>query len=222
MKTNEVLQQDVEDAIEWEPLLSAAEIGVIAKNGMITLTGTVGTYAEKLEAEDAAKKVGGVKAVVEEIKVNPYKSGKKNDSEIATEVLNALKWSCEIPNDKIQVKVEDGWVTLEGELNWNYQKEAATKVATNLIDVKWVANNIILKSETSAKVEKEDIEKAFNRNWSLAKKNILVEVSNNKVILTGIVYSSYQKEEAARIAWKAPGILAVENNLIIDYQDIIV
>jgi len=222
MKTNEVLQKDVQDAIKWEPLLSAAEIGVIAKNGMITLSGIVDTYAEKLEAEDAAKKVGGVKAVVEEIKVNPYNSGKKNDTEIATEVLNALKWSWKIPNDKVQVKVEDGWVTLDGELNWNYQKEAANEAATNLVDVKWVKNNIILKSETSASVEKEDIEQAFKRNWSLDNKNIIVKVSNNKVTLNGIVYSTYQKEEAGRIAWKAPGVLAVDNELIIDSQDIIV
>jgi len=221
MKTNEVLQKDVQDAIKWEPLLNAAEIGVIAKNGVITLTGIVDTYAEKSEAEDAAKQVAGVKAVVEEIKVKPYNSGKKNDTEIATEVLNALKWSWEIPNDKVQVKVEDGWVTLSGELNWNYQKEAAKKLATNLVDVKWVTNNINIQSSTSANVEKEDIEQAFKRNWSLDNKDIIIHVSDNKVTLTGTVHSWYEKDEASRVAWKAPGIKAVDNELSIDYQEVL-
>jgi osmotically-inducible protein OsmY len=219
MKTNEVLQKDVQDAIKWEPLLSAAEIGVIAKDGMITLTGTVNTYSEKSEAEDAAKQVAGVKAVVEEIKVKPYNFGKKNDTEIATEVLNALKWSWEIPNDKVQVKVEDGWVTLSGQLNWNYQKEAAKKLVTNLADVKWVTNNINIHSDISATVEKEDIEQALKRNWSLVNKDIVIQVSDNKVTLTGIVHSWYQKDEASRVAWKAPGIKAVDNELSVDYQE---
>ena len=218
MKTNEVLQKDVQDAIKWEPLLNAAEIGVTAKDGVVTLTGTVDTYIKKSEAEDAAKKVAGVKAVVEEIQIKSGNFGKKNDGEIATEVLNALKLSWQIPNDKIQVKVEAGWVTLEGELSWNYQKEIAKRIATNLVDVKWVTNNITIRSERVAKVEKEDVENALNRNWSLEDKHILVSVSENKVILNGTVNSWYQKDEASRIAWQAPGIVSVDNELTVDYQ----
>jgi len=218
MKTNEVLQKDVQDAIKWEPLLNAAEIGVTAKDGVVTLTGTVDTYIKKSEAEDAAKKVAGVKAVVEEIQIKSGNFGKKNDGEIATEVLNALKLSWQIPNDKIQVKVEAGWVTLEGELSWNYQKEIAKRIATNLVDVKWVTNNITIRSERVAKVEKEDVENALNRNWSLEDKHILVSVSENKVILNGTVNSWYQKDEASRIAWQAPGIISVDNELTVDYQ----
>jgi len=218
MKSNEVLQKDVQDAIKWEPLLNAAEIGVTAKNGMITLTGTVETWAKKAEAEDAAKKVAGVKAVVEEIKVeSSCNCTKKTDDEIASEVLHALKSNWEIPNDKILVKVEDGWVTLEGELFWNYQKEAAKEAITNLADVKWVSNNITIKSETASTVEKKDVENAFKRDWTLENKNILVSVSNNKVTLNGKVDSWFQKDEASRLAWKAPGIINVDNQLTVEY-----
>ena len=220
MKTNEVLQKDVQDAIKWEPLLNAAEIGVIAKDGVITLTGSVDTYAKKSQAEDAAKKVAGVKAVVEKIEIKSDNSGKKSDGEIAAEVLEALKWSWEVPKDKVQVKVENGWVTLNGELNWNFQKEAVKKAATNLIDVKWVTNNITIKSDRVANVEKEDIEEAFNRNWSLEDKHILISVSENKVKLNGTVHSWYQKDEASRIAWNAPGVESVDNELTVDYQQI--
>ena len=218
MKTNEVLQKDVQDAIKWEPLLNAAEIGVTAKDGVVTLTGTVDTYAKKTQAENAAKNVAGAKAVVEEIEVKSCNCEKRSDTEIATEVLNALKWNWEIPNDRIQVKVENGWVTLTGEMDWNFQKEAAKRVTTNLSDVKWVANNITIKSETTSRVEKEDVINALNRNWTLEDKNILVSVSNNKVTLNGTVHSWYQKDEATRIAWNAPGIVGVDNQLTVDYQ----
>jgi len=218
MKTNEVLQKDVQDAIKWEPLLSIAEIGVTAKEGVVTLTGTVDTYIKKSEAENAAKKVAGVKAVVEEIQVKSYNCDKKTDQEIANEILNSLNWSREIPKDKIQIKVEAGWVTLEGDLNWNYEKEIAKRIASNFIDVKEVTNNITLKSDRVAKVAKEDIVNALNRNWSLEDKHILVSVSENKVTLNGTVHSWYQKDEADRIAWQAPGIVSVENELIVDSQ----
>jgi len=217
MKSNEVLQKDVQDAIKWEPLLNAAEIGVTVKDGMVTLTGVVDTYEKKEEAEKAAKRVSGVKAVIEEIQLKSCNCDKKNDQEIAIEVLNALKWSWQIPNDKIQVKVENGWVTLTGELDWNYQKEAARTATSHLVDVKWVANNITVKSETIAKVEKADVENAFKRDWTLENKNILVSVLNNKVTLNGTVHSWFQKDEATRLAWNAPGIVNVDNQLTVDY-----
>ena len=217
MKSNEVLQRDVQDAIKWEPLLNAAEIGVTVKDGMVTLTGTVDMYSKKEEAEKATKRVSGVKAVIEEIQVKSCDCEKRTDEEIAAEVLNALKWSWHIPNDKIQVKVEKGWVTLTGELDWNSQKDAARQVASNIVDVKWVTNNITIKSETTAKVEKEDIENALKRNWTLENKNIRVSVADNKVTLNGTVHSWYQKDEASKIAWNAPGIYNVDNQLTVDY-----
>lgn len=130
MKTNEELQKKVIEAINWEPLLSAAEIGVLAVDGIVTLTGSVNSYAKKEEAEEAAKNVSGVKVVVEKIEVVLNDKTHKSDVEIAMEIINAFKWHWDIPNDRVQVKVENGWVSLSGSLEWNYQKEAAKKAVS--------------------------------------------------------------------------------------------
>jgi osmotically-inducible protein OsmY len=124
IKTNEILQKDVLNAIKWDPLLNAAEVGVTVKDGVIILTGVIDSYAKKIEAETAAKNVAGVKVVVETIDIQFAGIGKKLDSEIAIDVLAALKWNWQFSSDKIK-KVEEGWVTLEGELSWNYQRDAA-------------------------------------------------------------------------------------------------
>ena len=217
MKTDEVLQKEVQDAIKWDPLLNAAEIGVTAKDGVVTLTGTVDTFIKKSEVENAVKKVIDVNAIVEEIVVKSGNPVKKSDVEIATEILNSLNLSSEITKDKIQLKVEAGWVTLGGELKWVYQKEDATSIATSFADVKGVINNITIKSERVAKVEKETIENALISNWSLEDEHILVSVSENKVKLNGTVHSWFQKEAASRIAWNALGIINVDNRLTVDY-----
>ncbi len=216
MKTNEVLQKDVQDAIKWEPLLNAAEIGVTAKDGVITLTGIVDCNAKKLEAENAAKKVVGVKALIEKIEIRFSSTGQKRNSEVATEVLKALKDNWKVPGEKIKVKVEDGWVTLEGELPWHYQKEAARNSVNYLMGVKGVTNNITIKSEKNDDIERDKIECALARNWSIHFRDIKVRVSGNKVTLSGIVSSLFDKEEAERIAWNAPGVWSVDNELIIE------
>ena len=219
MKNNEELQKDVQDAIKWEPLLNAAEIGVTAKNGVITLTGNVDSYLKKREAEDAAKNVAGVRAVVEKIEIVFVSTHKKNDNEIASEVVSAFKWNWQIPNEKVKVKVEGGWLTLEGELQWNYQKEAVTKSVNNILGIKGVNNEITIKSETHDEIEKKDIERALGRNWSINDIGIQVKVSGNNVTLSGSVNSLYQKDEAGRIAWNAPGVWTVNNELVIEYDD---
>lgn len=219
MKTNEELQKDVQNAIKWEPLLHAAEIGVSVKDGVVTLTGIVDGYTKKTEAENAAKNVKGVKVVVEKIEVKYDLSyDKKDDNDIADEILNAYKWNWQVPNDKVKVKVEKGWVTLDGELNWNYQKTAAKDAVSKLMGVVGVVNNITIKSISKEAVEKEDIENALNRNWSLSSEDIYVHVSDHKVTLTGTVGSWYQKDEAARIAWNAHGVWMVDNELEIEYE----
>ena len=218
MKDNAELQKDVQDAIKWEPLLNAAEIGVTVKDGIVTLTGTVDAYSKKSEAEEAAKNVAGVKAVVEKIEIKYGNWGKTTDNEIATAVVNALKWNWQVPNDKVKVKVEDGWVTLEGELPWNFQKDAAKSAVAYLTGVKGVSNNIVIKSQSHDEIEKKEIEKALDRNWSINKNDITVSVDGTKVTLTGTVGSWYQKEEAGRITWNAPGVWSVANNLEVEYD----
>ncbi|WP_199119167.1 BON domain-containing protein [Pedobacter sp. ASV28] len=218
MKSNESLQKDVQDAIKWEPLLHAAEIGVIVKDGVVTLTGTVDNYVKKTEAETAAKKVAGVKAVVEEIEVKFANKDIKDDSDIAGEVLNALRWNWQVPDEKIKVKVEKGWVTLEGDLDWYYQKNAVKKAVKNLLGIKGVINNINIISVVKDRVEKEEIEKAIARDWSINDQDIKVDVSGNRVTLSGTVNSIFQKDEAERVAWKAPGVWFIDNDIVIEYD----
>jgi osmotically-inducible protein OsmY len=219
MKTNEELQRDVRQAIKWEPLLRAVEIGVIAKEGVITLTGTVDSYRKKAEAEAAARSVAGVQAVVEEIEIRLDNSlFSKSDNEIAAEVLNAFRWHAEVPGDQVTITVEKGWVTLQGEVQWNYQKEIAENAVVNLLGVTGVINHIKIRANKHDEVEKAAIEDAIDLNWSLSDRDIEVKVSDNKVTLTGTVDSWYQKNEAARVAWKAPGVWSVDNQLKVEYE----
>lgn len=216
MKNNETLQRDVLDAIKWEPMLQAAEIGVTAINGVVTLSGTVDSYAKKIEAESAAKHVSGVRAVVEKIEVRLSDTDSVTDNDLAREVVNAFNWNWKIPKGKIKVTVENGWVTLEGELLWNYQREAAHNSVYDIPGLKGITNKILITSETAAGIEKEAIENALKRNWSIDEDNIRVAVLENKVTLTGSVHSLYQKDVAGKIAGNAPGVFTVENELVID------
>ena len=218
MKTNQDLQKDVQDALRWEPLLHAAEIGVIAQEGIITLTGTVDSYAKKSEAEDAAKNVIGVKVVIEQIDIRFINDVEKSDHEIASEVLSALAASW-VPAEKLKIKVEHGLVTLEGTLHWNFQKQAAKKSIKNIIGVTGIKNNIVIKAETHDEVEKRLIENALKLNWSMDDQDVRVTVSGKIVTLNGVVNSYYQKDEAERIAWKAPGVGSVVNELAIELRD---
>ena len=219
MKSNEVLQKDVQDAIKWEPLLNVAEIGVTAKDGVVTLSGTVDSYAKKMEAEAAAKSVMGVKAVVEKIEIKLGDWAKITDGEIAIEVLNAFNWNWDVPKDKIKVKVEAGWLTLDGEVNWYYQKEAAEKSVKTLNGVKGVNDNITIRSENPVEIQKRDIELALARNGSLNANDIEVIVSGSNVKLVGRVNSWLQREEAGRIAWNAPGVWSLDNELMVSFNE---
>ncbi|MBW8523773.1 BON domain-containing protein [Chryseobacterium chendengshani] len=217
MKTNAELQKDVQDAIKWEPLLNSAEIGVTAKDGVVSLTGVVDSYAKKVEAESAAKGINGVKAIVENIEVIYHNSYTKSDAEVANEILAAFKANYSIPDDKINVMVEDGRVTLEGEVQWNYEKEAAENSVHLLPGVKAIINDIAVKSLFHDKIEQKDVEDALERSV-INSEDIVVSVSGTIVSLTGTVHSWYAKDEAARIAWKTPGIWEVINQLAVEYE----
>ena len=218
MKTNEELQKDVQNAIKWEPLLHAAEIGVTVKDGVVTLTGIVDGYFKKKEAENAAKNVSGVKAVVEDIEIKYSNTFTKSDNDIAHEVLKALKDNWSVSEDHVKVKVEDGWVTLEGELTWNFQRQDAKTAISFLPGVKGVTNEIKIKSDIKDAIEKKDVEKALARSWSLNSKDITVTVNGTNVKLTGFVDSIYQKDQAEKIVWKTPGIWSIDNDLVVEYD----
>ena len=218
MKTNTELQKNVQDAIKREPLLHAAEIGVTAKDGIVALTGVVDHYAKKIEAENAAKKVIGVKVLVENITVKSPDSLSITDDEIAAEILKTFKSNALIPENKIKVIVENGQVTLEGELQWDYQREITQNAIRYLSGVKGVINHIKIISDIMDDIKQKDIEHAMNMTWALYNNDIHIQVSGATVILTGTVNSWHQKEEAGRIVWKTPGIKYVDNRLLVDYE----
>jgi osmotically-inducible protein OsmY len=185
----------------------------------VTLTGTVDNYAKKIQAENAAKHIKGVKAVVEKIEVKFNTDWTKHDdNDIAKEIVHAYKWNWQLPDDKIHVKVENGWITLDGETNWNYQREEAKNAIKDMTGIKGVTNNITIKLEADNKIEKNDIEAALKRNWSVKNENIEVAVMDHRVTLSGNVSSWYQKDEAARMAWSAPGVWAVDNQLEVVFE----
>lgn len=218
MKSNEELQNNVINAINWEPLLKAAEIGVMVKDGIVTLTGSVNTYAKKAEAEQAAKNVAGVRTVFEDIQVVCNEKDKRTDTEIITTIVNTLKWHWDIPTEKVTAVVENCWVFLSGELEWHYQKEAAKSALSNLIGIIGITNNITVKNSFIDVIDPKEIEIAIERNGSINNKDIAVYVHDNVVILKGHVDSWHQKSEAGRIAWNAPGIKQVQNNLHVDFD----
>ena len=199
-------------------VIERSRIGVIAKDGVITLTGVVDSYAKKAEAEDAAKSVKGVKAVVEKLEVKFDKSfGKKEDSEIASELIRVADWNSRIPKDKLKAKVEDGWVTLEGEVERNYQKEAAENIAANHSGVKGVTNNITIR-ETEDQADKKAIERALRRNLFVDDSNIKVDVTGHKLTLTGTVPSWYDKGKANGL----PGMQLVLRRLKMIFRSIMI
>jgi len=219
MKSNQELEEDVQDALIWEPILNEAAIGVIADNGVVTLSGTVDTNLKKTKAEDTARTVLGVKAVVETIEVKYDNDDETSDQELAKAVLTALKADPQIPADLTKVQVENGWVTLAGEFPWNYQKQAVQKAVRHLNGVKVLSNDITIRPEAANEVEKAAIESAFRRSAAIDEAHLNVSVLGNKVTLTGVVRSYLQRDEAERMAWNAPGVRSVDNEIAIDFNE---
>lgn len=213
MKNDARLKNDVIEELQWEPSINSAKIGVAVSNGIVTLSGTVGSYYEKHTAEKVAKSIKGVRAVIEDIEVNLANSLKKSDLDIAEAALNNLEWDITVPHEKIMLKVEDGWITLEGEVNWHYQREAAKNAVKNLTGVKGVTNLVTVKTLVLSRDIKEKIKKSFERNAILDAGKVEVLVNGNKVTLKGTVQSLAEKKQAESSAWAAPGVFKVENKI---------
>lgn len=216
MKTDLQLREDILDELMWEPMLRPSEIGVTVKDGIVTLSGYVSDYSKKLAAEKVVKRVKGVKAVAEDIEVRLPYGAQKNDEEIAEEIVNALKWNIDVPNDTVSVKVENGWVTLEGELEWQYQRDAAKNAVKNLLGVNGVINLIKLKPAVNSHIIKSNIRKALERNADLEADKITVDALDSTVTIKGKVHSWTEKEEAERAIWATPGVVEVINQLEIN------
>ena len=215
MKTDSELKHDVEYELKWEPSVNEAHIGVIVKDGIVTLTGHVPAYAEKYAAERAAKRVYGVKAVADELDVKLNGSSKRTDEDVAAACVAALKGHYEVPNDKIKVVVRSGWVILEGDVEWQYQRAASETAVRYQIGVKGVTNNITLKSHVTAKDVKDKIVAAFKRSAEIDARRVTVDAHDGKVVLRGSVRSWAEREEAQQAAWAAPGVVAIENDIVV-------
>jgi osmotically-inducible protein OsmY len=216
MKTDVELQRDVLAEIRYEPsILNPANIGVAVTDGIIGLSGYVDSYTEKWAAERAAKKVSGVKAVAVEIEVKLPGSSVRNDAEIAAAAASALSVHTWIPYNKLKVSVQNGMITLEGEVEWWYQKEAAENAVRNLIGANGVINEISVKPTVKPTEIKSRIESALERHAILDTRRINVEARGNKVILTGKVHSIAEKEAAEAAVCNAPGVSEIENNILV-------
>ncbi len=213
MKTDAQLQKDVMDELKWQPSIKSSEIGVAVSDGIVTLSGSVDNYAEKREAEKAALRVDGVKGVAEDIVVDLPFGNKKDDSDIAKAVINALKWDTMVPDEHIKVKVDNGWVTTEGKVDWLYQKNAVNNAISNLAGVKGVTNLVTITPIASPADVKKKISAAFERSATIDANNIQVENIGNKILLKGFVRSYAERMDAQRAAWNAPGVAQVENQL---------
>jgi len=219
MKTDTDLQRDVLDELGWEPSIKAQDISVSVRDGVVTLTGNVPTYAEKYAAESATKRVSGVRAIAEELSVSLLGNHQRNDTDIAQAAANALDWNVSVPRGKVKAMVEDGWLTLSGDVDWHYQRESAHNAVRYLTGVKGVTNHMkINPSPTISTAEvRGKIESALKRNMAKEADGITIEAKNGTVTLSGKVHSWEEHDDAGYAAWSAPGVFAVENELLIKH-----
>lgn len=223
MRTASELQRDVQDELMWEPTLTAAEIGVSATDGVVTLTGHVDSYAEKLRAEKAAKRVLGVQGVANDLTVKLPGASERDDTDIARAALDALRWHTLIPEGRIQVVVKSGWVNLEGEVDWQYQRESAVGLVESLTGVRGVTNNVMVRPKVRPEQVQSRIESALQRTASLDARKIHVEnTMGGKVVLRGMVRTWAEREDAERAAWAAPGVKEVESHITLGAMELAV
>jgi osmotically-inducible protein OsmY len=213
MKTDLELQRDVLEELQWEPMINAAQIGVAVHRGIVTLGGYVDSYLEKVTAEAAVKRIKDVKAVVEDIHVRPSDSSTRSDEEIAEAALHALKWHAEVPHQRIKIVVQKGHLTLDGDIDWQYQKDAAMNAVKTIVGVRGVSNFLFVKPRANASIVKEDIMRALARKADLQADHIDVIANGNRITLRGKVRTWAERQMAEYAAWSAPGVIAVTDEL---------
>jgi osmotically-inducible protein OsmY len=220
MKTDAELKQDVTEELKWEPDVKAETIGVAVRDGIVTLTGAVDTYMQKIAAERAAERVYGVKGIAQELQVQLPNSFMRSDEDIARAAANALEWNSSVPDDRVFVKVQDGWVTLSGDVDFRYQKDAAYDAVSGLMGVAGVTSLINIKppSKQTGKAPADiraKIENAFQRHALLDARRVAIQINDGTVTLEGTVHSFAEKKEAELAACSAPGVCDVQNNITI-------
>jgi osmotically-inducible protein OsmY len=215
MKIDTVLKGEVLDELEWEPSINATRIGVTVKEGVVTLSGEAESYHEKVEAERAALRVEGVRGIASEIEIHLPGTSHRSDADIARAVLDTLKWNNSIPPDRIKVVVKKGWVTLEGDVDWGYQRTAAEDSVRRLTGVMGVSNQVTLKARPTSAGIKTRIEQAFKRSAEIDANRIAADITDGTVTLRGTVRTWAEKQEAERVAWASPGVARVQNLLLI-------
>lgn len=215
MKTDAQLKHDILSELEWEPSINASEIGVEVKDGVVTLAGHVDSYGEKWHAEKAVERVAGVRALAVEIAVKLPGSGMRSDTEIAHVAASALKWQTFLPEGAIQLMVESGWITLSGQVEWEYQRQAANTAVRHLAGVRGVNDEIVISAKVSGGDVKANIESALKRRAIVDGQNVSVTVDGAGVTLTGNVDSWTEREQASNSAWGTAGVERVVNNITV-------
>jgi len=216
-KSDAELKADVLSELKAEPRVKITDIGVLVKEGTVTLNGYASSYGEKFAAVQSAKRVAGVKAIADDIQIKLPDSSHRTDGDIANAAANQINWTAMIPKGTTEVTVREGWITLEGEVEWWYEKNAAENAVHHLTGVKGVTNLIKIKPKPASEDIESIMKNSFERNALLEARNIQVETSENKVVLRGRVQNYTEREEAERIAWSTPGVLSVDNQLDVEW-----